>query len=227
MKPFIGYHFFHGVGRIAPLEAYSRTQQAMHKFADPQLPSYRGFILDMRDDEGGVFQSAYDALCARFGPVSNTMKSLSADGVPTYRAHYWTLTVEQFEDAFSLLEKIRKDMPPVADRVKVQAAWNFKFVDPESGQLLPHQESMPEIDMRLGPGSSLNLTAGEKTSVNAWFLFPFESACREFDEYVRSFQKELIFKFSSSHWRLWKFHPVRGWSPKKFVPNWYQTAPPS
>jgi hypothetical protein len=40
--------------------------------------------------------------------------------------------------------------------------------------------------------------------------------------FVCRFQKELIFKFSPKHWRLWNFYPVRGWWPKKFVPNWYE-----
>jgi hypothetical protein len=224
MKPFIGYHFFHGVGKIAPAKAYSRTQRAMNDFADQKAPSYRGFILDMRDDEGGAFQSAYEALCAEFGPVTNTMKSLSAQGAPTYRAHYWTLALERFESSFMVLEKIRNDIPAVEDRVSVQASWSLKFVRPNTGITLPNQESMPEIDMRLGPGSSLTLTTGHKTSANAWFLFPFESISQDFDDYVQDFQKALIFKFSPSHWRLWKFHPTRGWSPKKIVPSWYQSG---
>ena len=91
----------------------------------------------------------------------------------------------------------------------------------QNATLLPDQESMPVIDVRLGSGSSLNLTTGKKTSVNAWFLFPFESASGEFDDYVSRFQKELVFTSSQEHWRLWKFYPVRGWSTKRFAPSWY------
>jgi hypothetical protein len=126
MKPFIGYHFFHGVGRITPVEAYSRTQHAMNNFADPKMPSYRGFILDTRDDEGGPWHSAFEGLCAQFGPVSDTRESISAHGVPTYRAHYWTLTVERFEKSFSVLEKIQKEMPAVASRVSIQGLLEFQ-----------------------------------------------------------------------------------------------------
>jgi hypothetical protein len=103
----------------------------------------------------------------------------------------------------------------------VQAFWRFKFIDPESGALLADQDNMPEIDVRLGPGSSLSFTAGTKTSLHAWFLFPFESASPDFEQFVCGFQKELIFKFSPKHWRLWNYYPVRGWWPKKFVPSWY------
>ena len=213
------------MGRVTPIDAYSRTQHAMDTFADQKMPSYRGFILDMRDDDGDAFHSAYDALSARFGPVSNTMKSLSAPGMPTYRTHYWTLATEQSADAFSALEEIRRNIPTVAGRVSVQVSWSFKFVEPETGIVLPDQDSLPEIDVRLGPGSSLNLTTGQRTSVNAWLLFPFENASPNFDGYVSRFQKGLIFKLSSGHWRLWMFSPKRGWSSKKIVPSWYQSSP--
>jgi hypothetical protein len=84
---------------------------------------------------------------------------------------------------------------------------------------------VPEIDVRLGPGSSLSFTTGTKTSIYAWFLFPFESASPEFEQYVCRFQKELIFKFSPKHWRFWNQYPKRGWWPKKFVPSWYGLQP--
>jgi hypothetical protein len=224
MKPFIGYHFFHGVGRIAPSEAYSRTERAMNTFTDQKTPSYHGFILDMRDDQGGPLESLFEDLCRKFGPVSSTTKSISGDRAPTYRAHRWTLSDQQFGDSFSLLKSVHKEIPAARTRTHIQASWHFKFVQPETGALLPDQENMPEIDIRLGRGSSLNLTTGEKTSVNAWFLFPFEKASQDFDEYVHEFQEQLIFKFSPKHWRLWKFYPVRGWSPRKIVPSWYASS---
>lgn len=224
MKPFIGYHFYHGAGRIASTEAYSRTQHAMSIFTDQKTPSHRTFILDLRDDQGGPLESLFQSLCLRFGAVSTTMKGVSIDGGPDYRAHYWTLSPEQFQEAFSLLETVNRDIPLSRERTYIQASWHFKFNDPDTGVVLPDQDSMPVIDVRLGPGSSLNLSTGKKTFVNAWFLFPFESASPEFERYVSRLQKELIFKFSPKHWRLWKVYPVRGLWPKRFVPGWYMSS---
>jgi hypothetical protein len=204
------------------MEAYSRTQHAMSMFTDQKTPSHRTFVLDLRDDpQGGPLESLFQALCIRFGPVSNTLGGIAVPGRPNYRAHYWTLSVKQFEESFSLLDTVHRDIPLSRERAHLRALWNFKFLEPKTATLLPNQEVMPVIDVRLGPGSSLNLTTGRKTSVNAWFLFPFESASLEFEDYVSRFQKELIFTFSSKHWRLWQLDPARGLWPKKFVPNWY------
>jgi len=224
MKPFIGYHFCHGAGRIAPTEAYSRTQQAMSTFSDQKAPSQRAFILDLRNEQGGPLEALFQSLCVQFGPVGSTMRGISIDGGPDYRAHYWNLSAQQFEESFSLLEGIHKNVPLARERTHIQASWHFKFVDPETATVLPDQESMPVIDVRLGPGSSLNLTTGKNTSVNAWFLFPFESPSQEFDRYVAQLQKELIIRFSPKHWRLWKLYPVRGLWPRKIVPSWYASS---
>lgn len=203
------------------MEAYSRTQHAMSMFTDQKTPSLRAFMLDLRDDQGGPLESLFQDLCVQFGPVSNTMGGISVAGRPNFRAHQWTLSAEQFEESFSLLDAVHRNIPLSRERAYLQASWSFKFVEPETATLLPDQEAMPVIDVRLGSGSSLNLTTGRKTSVNVWFLFPFESASHEFEDYVSRFQRELIFTFSPKHWRLWKLYPVRGWWPKRFVPNWY------
>jgi|GEM_PF-3049917 hypothetical protein len=221
MKPFIGYHFLHGAGAIPPAKAHSRTQQAMSLFTDQKTPSQLMFNLDLQNDQGGPLESVFQRLCDRFGPISNTMRGISMDGGPDYRLHYWNLNTEQFEGAFSLLDTLSRDVPLARERAHIQASWRFKFVDPDTGIVLPDQQDMPVIDVRLGAGSSLLLTTGKTASAYAWFLFPFENTSPEFESYVSRFQKELIFKFSAKHWRLWKAYPVRGWWPKKIVPGWY------
>lgn len=218
MKQFIGYHFFQGAGRIAAADAYYKTQEAMSLYTDQKTPSSRCFMLDLANDpKGGPLESLFDELCLKYGPVTCTSNDFSR----TYRAHHWDLTDERVAEALSLLEAVHRKTPASRNRAHIQAFWRFKFVDPENGVLLPDQDNMPEIDVRVGPGSSLNFTTGTKTSIYAWFLFPFESPSPEFEQYVCRFEKELIFKFSPKHWRLWKHYPVRGLWPKKFVPSWY------
>ena len=222
MKRFIGYHLLQGAGRIAPADAYYRTQGAMSLYTDQKTPLRRSFMLDLANDpEGGPLESLFHELCLKYGPVSHTTNDVSR----IYRAHQWELSDEQVAEALSLLETIHRENPASKNRATVQAFWRFKFVDPESGTLLPEQDNVPEIDVRLGPGSSLSFTTGTKTSIYAWFLFPFESASPEFEQYVCRFQKELIFKFSPKHWRFWNQYPKRGWWPKKFVPSWYGLQP--
>jgi hypothetical protein len=152
MKRFIGYHLFHGAGKIAPAEAYSRTQRAMELFSDQKTHSYSGLMLDMRDDEGEPLESVCRRLCDSFGPVTHTTTS------PTwaaYRLYRWTLSGEQLQNSFSLLDALFRDIPLSRERTLLQASWSFKFVEPETAMLLPNQENLPVIDFRLGPGSSL------------------------------------------------------------------------
>lgn len=62
MKRFIGYHFFHGIRRIAPRDSYSKTKQAMSLFTDQKSPSSRAFVLDLRDDQGVPPEPLYQDL---------------------------------------------------------------------------------------------------------------------------------------------------------------------
>jgi len=226
MKRFIGYHFFHGAGKIEPADAYYRTKNALSLYTDQKAPSGHSFMLDLANDPGGgPLESFFHELCRKYGPVSRTAKGIALNG-PNYRAHYWELSNEQVSEALSLLETIHKENPASKNRAHLQAFWRFKFVDPDSGTLLPDQENMPEIDVRVGPGSSLNFTTGTRTSLYAWFLFPFEEASPDFEHYVRGFQSQLIFSFSPKQWRFWNLYPVRGWWPKKFVPSWYGSQSP-
>ena len=221
MRQFIGYHFFHGAGKVAPAEAYSRTQRAIEVFSDQKAHSYSGLMLDMRDDQGGPMESACRKLCDWFGPVIHTTTS------PTwasYRAYSWNLSAAQLQESFSLLDALYREIPLSKERVFLQVSWSFKFIEPETAKLLPGQENLPVIDVRLGPGSSLTLAMGKKTSVNAWFLFPFEKESPSFQSYVSSFQDQLIFKFSPEHWRLWTISRAGEWRPKRFVPGWYAAS---
>jgi hypothetical protein len=150
----------------------------MSLYTDQKTPSRRSFMLDLANDpKGGPLESLFHELCLKYGPVSRTTNDIFR----TYRAHQWELSDEQVAEALSLLEAVHRETPASKNRAHVQAFWRFKFIDPESGALLADQDNMPEIDVRLGPGSSLSFTTGTKTSLYAWFLFPFESASPDFD----------------------------------------------
>jgi hypothetical protein len=214
MKRFIGRYFFHGAGKIEPADAYYRTKRPMSLSADQKTPSRHSFMLDLANDpEGGPLELLVHEQCRKYGPVSRTAKGFALNG-PNYRAHQWELSNEQVSEALSLLETVHKESPASKNRAHVQKFWRFKFVDPDSGTLLPDQENMPEIDVRVGPVRP-GLHEGNKTSLYAWFPFPLEEASPDFEHSVVGFQNQLIFSFSSKHWRFWNFYPVRGWWPKK------------
>ena len=63
MKRFIGYHLLQGAGRIAPADAYYRTQGAMSLYTDQKTPLRRSFMLDLANDpEGGPLESLFHEL---------------------------------------------------------------------------------------------------------------------------------------------------------------------
>jgi hypothetical protein len=217
MQSFIGYHFFHGAGKIQPQEAFDKTQRAMLTFSDQKTPTHLGYMLDMQTDQGGPLEKLFHDLCGRFGPWYRTTTSPT---MPTYRAYIWQIDATQFKESLDLLPRLRQQDPILLERTHLHASWSFKFVEPETTSILPGQEDLPVIDVRLGPGSSLNFATGKKTSINAWFLFPFENPSAEFEKYVSRFQGRLIFKFSREHWRLWRFSSGE-WRPRRFVPRWY------
>lgn len=111
MKPFSGYHFFHGAGKIAPADAYYRAQRGMSIYTDEKAPSRRAFMLNLQNDpENGPLDPLFRELCRKYGPVSNTTKGLSLDG-PKYRAHQWDLNDEQIAEALSLLDTFYRETP--------------------------------------------------------------------------------------------------------------------
>jgi len=192
----------------------------MATFSDQTAPTQLGMMLNMRADDSEALEYRVRRICDAFGPVQHTSTS------PTwkeFRAYNWKLSLEQFDQAFQLLDDFDRRDPSLADRTFLQASWRFKFVEPKTGQVLPGQENLPSIDFRLGPGSTLNFSAWKGASAYAWFLFPFESPTPDFEDYVARFQKELIFKFSPKHWRSWRISAGE-WRPRRFVPGWYGQA---
>jgi len=218
MKPFIGYHFLHGAGKIGRAQAYIQSHHAMQVFSDQIQPTLFSIMLNMRADNSESLEYRVRRICDSFGPVQHTTTSPTSK---EFRAYNWKLTAEQFQKAFTLLDEFDRQDPSLDDRTSLHASWKFKFVEPKTGQVLAGQESLPMIDFRLGPGSSLNFGAFKRASVYAWLLFPFEDPnAEDFRDYALRFQKELVFKFSPKHWRLWRFS--RGeWQPRRFVPDWY------
>ena len=217
MQPFIGYHFLHSAGKIGRRQAYVKVSHAMKTFSDQSQPNFLSMMLNLRAETSEALEYRVRRICDSFGPVDRTTTS------PTwtdFRAYTWILTSEQFERGFSLLDEFDQQDPSLADRTFLQASWKFKFVEPKTGQVLPAQDNLPLIDFRLGPGSSLNFSAHKGVAAYAWFLFPLESPAPDFEDYVDRFQKELIFKFSPKHRRLWRYSKNE-WRPRRFVPSWY------
>jgi hypothetical protein len=67
MRPFLGYHFFHTVGNIAPREAFARTQRAMQSFTDCPEPTRCAITLNVGTERQGPLEAAGRILCDTYG----------------------------------------------------------------------------------------------------------------------------------------------------------------
>jgi len=211
---FIGYHCFHTGRRCPPREAYAKTELALKRYSDRDEPSDGWWTLEMWSEEKGPMDSLCSEVCRRYGPIDRIWPGSSSGG-PGLKTYQWKLNPGQFPGALELLEHEQEKLPSFRERMRIQVWWEFKFVNPENRDVLPGQENLPVLDMRLPAGSSLTLSLGDRAKVNAWFLFPFEEVSREFESYVGGFQKSMLFRFSPRHWRAWSYSRAGRWRPKR------------
>ena len=121
----------------------------------------------------------------------------------------WRLPLAEFDDACATIEGHRpipqtdNGMPAAL----VAASWRFALVDPETRQVLPHQEADcylqdPRGGMRRVGESSLYARFSEKTTVNVFLALPFEEAGDAARQYAEMLQRHFPTRFSAGQWRL-------------------------
>lgn len=93
--------------------------------------------------------------------------------------------------------------------------WRFLFT--KDGKVLPGQDDMPLLDDRLGNSMSrFYLRLGSKqSSASVWFVFPFEKLDEKNQSFIKTIVKDLPFKLSDKHWRLWRKSKNDNWLPSK------------
>lgn len=91
--------------------------------------------------------------------------------------------------------------------------WKFKFVDLTTGQILPDQDKIPEIDSRLH-NSHIYLRIGKKSTISVWFTLPFDNF-ESHKDYIDKMEMELPFKFSDKHWYQWTLSKNGSWTKRK------------
>ncbi|PZR19516.1 MAG: hypothetical protein DI539_13815 [Flavobacterium psychrophilum] len=134
----------------------------------------------------------------------------------------WRIGANKIDDAFRMLEsvsEITNEMGPLV----LSFEWRFGFT--ESGKVLPGQNKFPLLDNKLRGSSSrfyLRLSP-KRSSASVWFVFPFEVLDEENQNFIKSIIKDLPFKVSDKHWRLWKKSKNNNWISSKIDVDFSKT----
>lgn len=101
------------------------------------------------------------------------------------------------------------------DEMTLCVLWHFKFIDPNSRELLPGQTEIPVLDFRMQNSQLYLRSSSIKSTASVWFAFPFEELAEDNLTYIDGIQKTLPFKFSKHSLRLWKRSKNDNWIPSK------------
>lgn len=130
------------------------------------------------------------------------------------RTYTWYLkSVKDVEDGLQLLDAFASYPPNDPSPLVLSFMWRFYFIDPDTKEVLPGQDKIPMIDSRL-QNSQLYLRLGQKSTVSAWFTFPFEEWNEQSKLYIRTITSGAPFKCADKHWRLWKYSNNGKWFPR-------------
>ncbi len=107
----------------------------------------------------------------------------------------------------------------ISDKYTFATTWKFHFKDPDNNIVLPGQNDIPTIEDRLF-NSQIHLRLSKnKSTISAWFTFPFGDLTQEMSEYIESVENALPFKFSKESWRQWSLSKNGNWTPRRIEIN--------
>ena len=210
MKTFISYEGLpinsggaHSISSIPPIEVYNSLISFLKACTNFPSPTVE-FLFNASEAKGSGMKLW--ELTKQFGlPTWNFNSFLSS------KQHVWSWTVKssKVETAFDYLTKI--------DTLTLTFKWKFKFINPETKEIIEGQDAIPAIDERLH-NSQIYFRASERSTVSVWFTFPFSSLPEAFN-YFDPFQKLLPFTLSGKHWRIWSLSQNGKWIPRQREKN--------
>ena len=132
--------------------------------------------------------------------------------------YYWELKQDLVRWNISSKNLEKKIEVVTADgNLLIGMSWEFNFIDPHTGALLPNQDAIPMVDERRPKtGIYLRLSSTAKT-ISVWFAFPFEELNAWNLKYLQEIQENLPFKFSSKNWKMYKRSKNGSWFSRKLA----------
>lgn len=180
----------HRLNNIPGTLAYHQLTEFARTFTDKPLP-FCTIQLNASDKSNG--------------PKASVWFMIKTFGLPVWSLNYYLATRE-----FTLKFRVGKNKIERAVNLRDEfvnvtfsATWLFKFIDPETGQVLPGQDNIPVVDIRLH-NSQVYMRLGKGATVSLWFTLPFSGLTDDAVRYIKLLKNNLPVKLSYNHWRVWK-----------------------
>jgi len=201
----------HQINSKSPSENYNNTVEFLEKFADSSRPADIHLIL-------------YESKEKKYSALQFTYRIIDQFGKPKVgndrflKSWSWKITHKKLQQALDIL-KINENLPKnVLGPLTLGILWKFKFKNPDTQRLLPHQKKIPKLDVRQH-NSQMYLRLSKRNTISAWLTFPFIESDKFGSDYIELVKNELPFRPSEKHWRKWKKSEKGNWTPRKLVKN--------
>jgi hypothetical protein len=130
----------------------------------------------------------------------------------------WELSSKKVDKGLDFLRNYNFKADQELGPIEISFKWTFKFKSPNTNELFPNQNELPQLDIRQ-KNSQLYLKLSNRSTMSTWFAFPFPEVDDNFIKLLTEMQNTLPFKFSEKHWRIWKKSKNNNWTSKKIVIN--------
>lgn len=197
----------HNVSRKSPKLNYNLTLDFLNLFANNAEPK-------------SIELTLYESAKKEYSAIKLLPKLTLKFGIPKtrndgwLRTWTWALSDKDINKGFKTLE-LNNGLPKnPAGPISLKFYWNFRFKDPNTNQVLPNQELIPELDFRI-KNSRIYLSLSQKSSISVWFALPFEKMEKYESEFIKNLKSNLPFKTSDKHWRIWEKTEKGNWTPRK------------
>ncbi len=197
----------HSISKNSPKENYEQTLYFLSLFADTTEPKSIELTLYKSQNKDYSNFKLLLKLILKFG-----IPNIKNDG--WLKTWNWKLTKKNITKALDTL-KLNNELPKnPAGPITISFYWNFHFKNPNTNQILPNQNLIPELDFR-NKNSQIYLRLSKKSTISVWFAFPFNEIGKYESEFIKGIKDNLPFKMSDKHWRIWKKSEKGNWIPRK------------
>ncbi len=206
----------HSLGKISMDDAFLKTNSFLKNHTSSETPSEIKLTIYESPNQD------YDAIKVKrraskiFGLFPK--KGIGYLSGKQIRYWIWTVKTENFEKAFNFVRennlKIQQELGPI----EISFLWIFKFKSSETGDIFPDQDKIPQLDIRQ-KNSQIYLKLSNKSTLSAWFAFPFANYDSNFEKIIDKMQTDLPFRFSDKNWRQWTLSKNNNWTSRKIIKN--------
>ncbi len=200
----------HSLGNKPIQNIYSQIKKILQNFSNSNQATEIDLIFYSSQDGTYKTLPILWALAKEFG-----IPSYKKWDMVSYNQHLfnWRLSQKDIEKGLMIVDKFSHLPKNKFGPITLSLKWHFHFISQESKLELKGQNQLPIIDSR-NHNSQLYVRFGQKSTISAWFAFPFETLDKNAYDYISRIVQDLPFKPSEKHWRIWQKSSKGNWTPK-------------